>query len=120
MYKPVWENLIEFCRTFQCTPLNGNHSDDLDGQFTFVSNQGNSVIDYVVVSTDFIDKTCMHFEIGSRVESSHMLLHLSIAKKQIQEEKEKRSTNSEGSTKVRWNRQKAGEYVEKSIRKIPK
>ena len=58
----------------------------------------------------------MHFEIGSRVESSHMLLHLSIAKKQIQEEKEKRSTNSEGSTKVRWNTQKAGEYVEKSIR----
>ena len=72
--------LIDFCTTFQCTPLNGNHSGDHDGQFTFVSHQGNSVIDYVLVSVDFIYKTWMHFEIGSRVESSHMPLHLSIAK----------------------------------------
>ena len=52
----------------------------------------------------------MHFEIGSRVKSSHMPLHLSIAKRKIQEEKEERSTKSEGSTKVRWNREKAQEY----------
>jgi len=58
----------------------------VDGQFTFVSHQGNKVIDYVLVSIDFIYKTWMHFEIGSRVESRHMPLHLSIAKKQTQEE----------------------------------
>ena len=45
---------IDFCTTFQCTPLNGSHSGDHDGQFTFVSHQGNSVIDYVLVSIDFI------------------------------------------------------------------
>ena len=43
------------------------------------------MIDYAVVSTDFVDKTCMHFEIGGRVESSHTPLHLSIAEKEIQE-----------------------------------
>ena len=68
--------LIDFCTTFQCTPLNGNHRGDHDGQFTFLSHQGNSVIDYVLVSIDFMYKTSTHFEIGSRVESSHMPLHL--------------------------------------------
>ena len=53
----------------------------------------------------------MHFEIGCRVESSHMPLYLNIAKKQVQEEKEKQSTKSDGSTKIRWNREKA-EYEE--------
>ena len=59
--------LLDFCTTFQGVPLNGNHSGDHDGQFTFVSHQGSSVIDYVLVSIDFTYKTWMHFEIGSRV-----------------------------------------------------
>ena len=81
---------IGFCTTFQCIPLNGSHSGDHDGQFTFVSHQGNSVIDYVLVSIDFIyKKTWMHFQIGSRVESSHMPLHFTIAKKQTEEQKQK-------------------------------
>ena len=37
--------LIDFCSIFHCIPLNGNHSGDLDGCFTFRSDQGNSVID---------------------------------------------------------------------------
>ena len=52
-----WKILTDVCRTFQCTLLNGNHSNDIDGRFTFVSNQVNSMIDYVVVSADIIDKT---------------------------------------------------------------
>ena len=53
--------LIDFCTTFQGTPLNGNHSGDHDGQFAFVLHQGNTVMDYVVVSVDFTHETCMHF-----------------------------------------------------------
>ena len=105
--------LIDFCTTFQCTPLNGNHSGDRDGQFTFVSHQGNSVIDYVLVSIDFIYKTSMHFEIGSRVESSHMPLHLSIAKKQTQEQKQKLNSTRENTTRIKWDSEKAEEYKEK-------
>ena len=105
--------LIDFCTTFQCTPLNGNHSGDHDGQFTFVSHQGNSVIDYVLVSIDFIYKTSMHFEIGSRVESSHMPLHLNIAKKQTQEQKQKLNSTRENTTRIKWNSEKAEEYKEK-------
>ena len=44
--------LIDFCTTFQCLPLDGNTAGDPDGQYTFVSEQGNSVIDYALVSLD--------------------------------------------------------------------
>ena len=61
--------LIDLCTTFYCTPLAYQN-----GQFTFVSNQGNSVIDYCIVSVDFILKLNINFEVGARVESSHMPL----------------------------------------------
>ena len=57
--------LIDFCEVFHCIPLNENHSGDVDGCFTFISKQGNSVIDYCVVSSDFVCKTDMHFEVGN-------------------------------------------------------
>ena len=64
--------LIDFCTTFQCLPLNGNTAGDPDGQYTFVSEQGNSAIDYAVVSLDFISKASLLLEIGCRSESSHI------------------------------------------------
>ena len=51
------KTLTGFCSTFHCMPLNGKHSGDLQGQFTFISQQGNSVVDYFVVSADFVSKT---------------------------------------------------------------
>ena len=83
------KTLIDFGSTFHCMPLNGKHSSDLQGQFTFISQQGNSCVDYFVVSADFVSKTDMYFEVGSRVESSHMPIHLSIRGKQKKPEKEK-------------------------------
>ena len=69
--------LIEFCTTFQHSPLNGNT--DPDEQYTFVSEQGNGVIDYAIVSLDFTTKASLFLEIGCRSESSRMPLHLSIS-----------------------------------------
>ena len=71
--------LIDFCTTFQCLPLNRNTAGDSDGQYTFVSEQGNSVIDCALVSLDFMSKASLFLEIGCRSESSHMPLHLSIS-----------------------------------------
>ena len=71
--------LIDFCTTFQCSPLNGNTAGNLDGQYTFVSEQRNSVIDYAQVSLDFMSKASLFLETGCRSESSHMPLHLSIS-----------------------------------------
>ena len=71
------------------------------------------MIDYVLVSIDFIYKTWMHFEIGSRVESSDMPLHLSVAKKQTQEQKQKLNSTRENTARIKWNSEKAEEYKEK-------
>ena len=72
------KTLIDFCSIFHCIPLNGNYSGDLDGCFTFISDQGNSVIDYCVVSSDFVSKSDMQFEVGSRVETGHMPLNINM------------------------------------------
>ena len=79
--------LIDFCSIFHCIPLNGNHSGDFGGCFTFISDQGNSVIDYCVVSSEFVSKSYMHFGDGSRLETSHMPLNISVKSKQSEPEK---------------------------------
>ena len=105
--------LIDFCTTFHCTPLNGNHTGDENGQFTFVSNQGNSVIDYFIVSVDLISKLNMNFVVGDRVESSHMPLQLNINShpntkgKMPRNEKKKEST-----TTLKWNREEIEDFLE--------
>ena len=81
------KTLIDFCSVFHCIPLNGNHSGDLNGCFTFISDQENSVTDYCVVSSDFVSKGDMHFEVGIRVETSHMPLNISIKSKQSEPDK---------------------------------
>ena len=70
--------LIEFFATFQCLPLNGNAAGYPDGQYTFVSEQGISVIDYALIWLDSTSKASLFMEIGCRGESSHIPLHLSI------------------------------------------
>ena len=107
--------LIDFREMFHCIPLNGNHSGDVDGYFTFISEQGNSAIDDCVVSSDFVCKTDMHSEVGSRVETSHMPIQLSIDSKQLQQEKKKKrakETKIESMTKIKWDQEKAEEFHE--------
>ena len=71
-------------------------------KFTSVSNQGNSVIDYFIVSVDLISKLSMNFVVGDRVESSHMPLQLNInshpntkGKTSRNEKKKRKHNNSE-------------------------
>ena len=59
--------------------MNGNTAGDPDGQYTFVSEQGNSAIDYALVSLDFMSKASLFLEIGCKSESRHIPLHLSIS-----------------------------------------
>ena len=70
--------LISLCELCQFVPLNGNAMGDLEGNFTFVSNHGKSVIDYALVSVDlFIQNICC-FHILSNVESLHAPIYIPI------------------------------------------
>lgn len=101
---------IDFCTTFQCAPLNGCHSGDPHGQFTFMADQGNSVVDYIVVSTDLAQNANMFFTVGSRVESQHMPLHLYFLEMDHNEETEEQNQPEEVLTAFRWKQESAEEF----------
>jgi exonuclease III len=65
------KTLIEMCTMFELTPLNGMCHGDRDGLFTFHSDRGNSVIDYILCSVDLFDAVD-DFHVLSRVETEHM------------------------------------------------
>ena len=70
---------IDLCRTFQLVPLNGNCNGDQKGSFTFIADQGNSVVDYALLSTELFMSNNYNFEVDqNRVESSHSPINLSL------------------------------------------
>ena len=107
-----WKFLIDFCTTFQCLPLNGNTAGDPDGQYTFVSEQGNSVIDYALVSLDFMSKASLFLEIGCRSESSHMPLPLSISYNPNHCTTKCKTSTKEHRTVFRWDPDKTDLFSE--------
>jgi len=102
--------LMDFCTTFQCIPLNGNHSNDKTGNFTFVADQGNSVIDYFLLSPELFYSANMFFEVGSRVESKHMPIHLSFTS--TENRNQSKSADYETITQLRWVSEKENEFKE--------
>ena len=71
----VWSTFVPL---LHLTSLNGSHAGDQNSRFTFVSNKGNSVNDYCIFVVDLISKLNINFEVGARVESSHMPLQFNI------------------------------------------
>ena len=63
--------LIELCTMFELTPLNGLCKGDIDGSFTYHSDRGNSLIDYIMCSIDVFDIVDT-FSVTPRVETDHM------------------------------------------------
>ena len=53
--------------------LNGRLYDDVDGNITCISNEGNSLVDYVFASTSLFDKYT-YFCIGTQYFSDHFLV----------------------------------------------
>ena len=108
-------NLIDLCNILKLVPLNGNAEGDKEGNFTFVGDQGTSVVDYVLVSSDIFvnDGFCFHVH-TDRVESKHLPIHLSlpIAEKNLSTNKSKQViTNS--FIQFKWDRERADEFVSK-------
>lgn len=75
-------DLIDFCNMFDCCILNGSILDNqriFDSNFTFISHQGNSVVDYYIVSTDLLHTQLFQsLRVLTRVESAHMPVSLSV------------------------------------------
>ena len=54
-----------------CVIVNGFCNSDANGEFTYVSPHGSSVIDYFIISEDLFPDHC-ELRIGDRVDSWHL------------------------------------------------
>ena len=103
--------LIDFFITFDCFRLNGAHSGDQEGKFTYVDSQGNSVIDYAIVSAELLMHNSISFEIGSRVESPHMPIQPFSVKKYAGKDDIDYDTQNEYLEKTKWDNEKADVFL---------
>ena len=68
--------LLKFCKTFSCSIVNGRVGHDKDvGDFTFINQNGSSVVDYFIVSNNLVNQI-VDFNILLRPESCHMPISL--------------------------------------------
>jgi len=103
--------LTEFFATFHCLPLNGANRGDTEGKFTFVDSQGNSVIDYAIVSEELVSCCDMTFEVGSRVESSHMPIQLTVSSSNEAVSPDSHEPATETITKIQWDSDKTDTFT---------
>lgn len=69
--------LIEMCASFDFVILNGMCKGDPKGAFTFIAPQGNSVVDYFIVSDTILNNN-INMNVDNRIESWHMPIMLSL------------------------------------------
>ncbi|MEW8544944.1 MAG: reverse transcriptase family protein [Candidatus Thiodiazotropha sp.] len=67
-------SLIDLCKSFSIHIVNGRLHNDTDGEITCTANDGCSVVDYFIVSTNLFSDIS-DFEVGERSESVHFPLH---------------------------------------------
>lgn len=68
--------LLDFCKVFSCYIVNGRFGSGGDG-YTFINQNGCSIIDYFIVSRNIYDLITM-FEIQANTESSHLPISLGV------------------------------------------
>jgi hypothetical protein len=70
-------DLIDMCHALSVHVLNGRVTGDEQGEFTHVSRQGASVIDYMAVSSDMFTNV-KHFTVIDRQESDHFPIQCTL------------------------------------------
>ena len=102
------EILKEFCKVHHMYILNGSNEGDAEGKLTYVSNQGDSVIDYCLSMSTNICKN-LTVTVEPRVESSHMPLVIKIGPqtRSLTEERVAQTV-----TRMIWNSEKEDEVLQ--------
>ena len=62
--------LIKLCKTYGIHIMNGRLHNDMDGDFTCVTHNGESVVDYFIASSNRF-QYCTEFDIGDMYQSIH-------------------------------------------------
>ena len=76
-YNSFGKSLSEMCCTFGIHMFNGRIPGDLNGEFTCTANEGTSIVDYMLASTEFFQYVS-HFSVEERDESVHFPCYTSF------------------------------------------
>lgn len=80
-------NLIEWVGEKGWYIMNGNVKGDWEGDFTYVGPRGSSLIDYVLINDNIVDKI-EEFKVDVSVDSDHMPLCIRIGREESREQEE--------------------------------
>ena len=100
--------LIDLCRVYHFCILNGSTKGDQEGHFTFISAQGESVVDYCLVSAKSLQYD-LDLKVASRIESDHMPLEVSFG----QTKYIRKQNPTKLFSKIQWNPSKVDEFMGK-------
>ena len=103
--------LIDFCSMFNCSIMNGLSDRGFDDGFTYISNTGNCVIDYIIVSNDlFSVEFVSSFETAPHVESSHLPPSIYARANQSTCDDVNKTENLQWTEKIIWDCDKLHEF----------
>ncbi|RUM93187.1 MAG: hypothetical protein DSZ28_08770, partial [Thiothrix sp.] len=77
------QHLINLCRVLHLCILNGSMDSDKEGKFTYISQHGNSVIDYCLFHAIAFEHS-LQFSVLDEIYSSHMPLTIALNRNQDQ------------------------------------
>ena len=98
--------LKNFCKIHHCTVLNGCTARDSKGRYTYISPQGESVVDYCLMVAPQLNYH-VDLTVAQRVESDHMPLEIYLGSSKHLVQKNQESTTF---TKLQWNPAKIDQF----------
>ena len=109
------DQLLELCNMYECLILNGLHGSNFDGNCTYISDAGTSVVDYFIMSRDlFLFRNNNSLSIMNEIDSDHFPVKLGI---EVKKTTKLHNTESRKFTKARffekqvWENEKEQEFV---------
>ena len=106
------KNMIELCTVFDLIPLNGNCRGDEEGEFTFSTEQGKSVVDFLLMSEDLFQDNSFCFHVNEdRIESDHFPIQF-IMPVRTKCNQNIHKTMFKTHTKLCWNHEKKDIFCE--------
>ena len=98
------------CYAFQLFIVNGRVFGDLNGEYTYCSNQGASVNDYFICSPDFFEFIHL-LNVGERSDSDHLPLELTCKFPCNRENGYNESEKSINTMRIVWNDNEASQFL---------
>ena len=103
--------LLELCSENNFVILNGRSISDKNGEFTYISSLGSSVIDYTIVSQVLFNR--VDLAILSRPESAHMPLKLEFTMGQLENFEKNSCLETFPLKHYKWSESKKDDFVKK-------